>query len=247
MPSAAARPTPAHTASGIVLGTVGYMSPEQVRGLAVDHRADLFAFGAILYELLSGQPAFDRQTAPETLTAILNDDPPRLAPSDRAIPPALAHIIDRCLEKKSIGTISDSQRSRVRAGDVVGRAEEPDTADRRRLPPRRPGRRLDRLDHSRFAAADPRPAGLPALREQPVAVDPMRFQIPPAVELAGPGNFNISPDGRHLAFFGLGSDGSARLWLRSCSRWTFRSVAGSEAVRSGASPVLVAGQQVHRV
>ena len=90
---------PSPTEPGVVLGTVGYMAPEQVRGLAVDHRADLFAFGAILYELLSGRRAFRRDTAAETMAAILNEDPPDLRATERPIPPALARIVDRCLEK----------------------------------------------------------------------------------------------------------------------------------------------------
>jgi serine/threonine protein kinase len=61
------------------MGTAGYMSPEQVRGTAVDHRADIFAFGAILYEMLTGKRAFQRSTAAETMTAILNDDPPSIS------------------------------------------------------------------------------------------------------------------------------------------------------------------------
>ena len=64
------------TEPGVVMGTVGYMSPEQVRGQTSDHRADIFAFGAILYEMLAGKRAFQRPTSPETMTAILNDDPP---------------------------------------------------------------------------------------------------------------------------------------------------------------------------
>ena len=71
----AAATVSAPTQPGVVLGTVGYMAPEQVRGLPVDQRADLFAFGAILYELLSGVRAFSRDTAPETMAAILNVDP----------------------------------------------------------------------------------------------------------------------------------------------------------------------------
>jgi serine/threonine protein kinase len=66
------------TEKGMVLGTAGYMSPEQVRGARADHRSDLFAFGAILYEMLSGQPAFARSTAVETMTAALNNEPPDL-------------------------------------------------------------------------------------------------------------------------------------------------------------------------
>ena len=85
------------TTPGIVLGTVGYMSPEQVRGETADHRADIFAFGAILYEMLAGRRAFHAGTTAETMTAILNADPREL-PSDR-LPPALGRIVNRCLEK----------------------------------------------------------------------------------------------------------------------------------------------------
>ena len=84
---------------GLVLGTVGYMAPEQVRGLPADHRADIFAFGVVLYEMLSGQRAFRRDTSVETMSAILNDDPPDLPITERHIPQALARIVDRCLEK----------------------------------------------------------------------------------------------------------------------------------------------------
>ncbi len=88
-----------HTEPGTVLGTMGYMSPEQVRGLPVDHRTDLFSFGAILYELLSGQKAFKRNTASDTIAAILKEEPPELTQSRNAVPPALDHIVRHCLEK----------------------------------------------------------------------------------------------------------------------------------------------------
>src|SRR5262245_27470883 len=87
------------TAPGTVMGTVGYMSPEQVRGLAVDHRSDIFSFGAILYELLSGKKAFKRDTASDTMAAIMRDEPPELSESGRAVPVALDHIVKHCLEK----------------------------------------------------------------------------------------------------------------------------------------------------
>jgi serine/threonine protein kinase len=69
------------TEPGVVMGTVGYMSPEQVRGIAVDHRTDVFAFGCLLYEMLSGQRAFRGETAADTLSAILSKDPPPLSSS----------------------------------------------------------------------------------------------------------------------------------------------------------------------
>src|SRR5512135_3683783 len=78
-----------HTAPGTVMGTMGYMSPEQVRGLPVDHRSDIFSFGAILYELLSGRKAFKKDTASDTMAAIMRDEPPELAESGRPIPVAL--------------------------------------------------------------------------------------------------------------------------------------------------------------
>ena len=89
-----------YTEPGVIMGTVGYMSPEQVRGLPVDHRSDLFSFGAVLYEMLAGRRAFQGETAAETMTAILRDDPPAFADSGRNVPPALAAVIAHCLEKK---------------------------------------------------------------------------------------------------------------------------------------------------
>ncbi|MBV8673503.1 MAG: serine/threonine-protein kinase [Acidobacteriaceae bacterium] len=87
------------TDPGIVMGTAGYMSPEQVRGQSVDHRTDIFAFGAILYEMLTGRRAFQRSTSAETMTAILNDEPPAISHTGANIPPALQRVVHRCLEK----------------------------------------------------------------------------------------------------------------------------------------------------
>ena len=97
--SAAAIPSRV-TASGTVLGTVGYMSPEQVRGETVDARSDLFSLGAVLYEMLCGCRAFQRDSAVETLHAILNDAPPAFAATSGRIAPALARVVLRCLEKR---------------------------------------------------------------------------------------------------------------------------------------------------
>ena len=87
------------TDPGVVMGTVGYMAPEQVRGEQVDARADLFAFGAVLYEMLTGQRAFRRNTAAETMTAILRDEPPELTQQRADLSPALERIVRHCLEK----------------------------------------------------------------------------------------------------------------------------------------------------
>jgi serine/threonine protein kinase len=93
-------PTQANgTEAGLVMGTVGYMSPEQVRGITVDHRADIFAFGAILYEMLAGKRAFQRPTSAETMSAILNEDPPGISQIVQTIPLGLQRVVRRCLEK----------------------------------------------------------------------------------------------------------------------------------------------------
>jgi eukaryotic-like serine/threonine-protein kinase len=87
------------TRPGMVMGTVGYMAPEQARGLAVDHRADIFSFGCVMYEMVSGRRAFERDSAADTLSAILKEDPPPLAGIASPVPPSLDRVVQRCLEK----------------------------------------------------------------------------------------------------------------------------------------------------
>jgi eukaryotic-like serine/threonine-protein kinase len=87
------------TEPGVVMGTLGYMSPEQVRGKPADHRSDIFAFGAILYEMLSGDRAFRGDSAADTMSAILKEDPPELSVTNQNVSPALERIVRHCLEK----------------------------------------------------------------------------------------------------------------------------------------------------
>jgi serine/threonine protein kinase len=91
--------THSQTAAGVVMGTASYMAPEQVRGDTADARTDIFAFGAVLFEMLSGTRAFRRDTTAETMTAVLKEDPPELSEPVRAISPALDRSGRRCLEK----------------------------------------------------------------------------------------------------------------------------------------------------
>ncbi len=125
------------TEPGTVLGTVGYMSPEQVRGQEADARSDIFSFGAVLYEMLTGKRAFRGETAAETMTAILRADPPEPASGHEGIPLGLERIVDHCLEKDpsrrfrtahdlafALETTSGAS-SRSAAGVAVAAAEEP--------------------------------------------------------------------------------------------------------------------------
>ena len=130
------------------MGTVGYMSPEQVRGKPADSRSDIFAFGAILYEMLSGKRAFHGDSAVETMSAILKEDPPDLAETNRNVSPALERIVRHCLEKnpaerfqsardvafnlEALTDISTSTRGGVRA--IPGREVYPPLAPSRWSP-----------------------------------------------------------------------------------------------------------------
>src|SRR6185503_18311159 len=91
--------TPLRTLAETVMGTAGYMAPEQVRGLPADERADIFALGAILFEMLTGSRAFDRPSQVETLNAILHDDLPPFEGTAALLPPTVERIVRRCVEK----------------------------------------------------------------------------------------------------------------------------------------------------
>ncbi len=105
VPTAAVAPVEIHhTKQGMVIGTAGYMSPEQVRGEAVDARSDIFSFGAVLFEMLTGKKAFTRTTAADSMAAILKEDPQDL----ESIPPGLQRVLSHCLEKDSAHRFQDS-------------------------------------------------------------------------------------------------------------------------------------------
>ena len=89
----------ARTEFSVVMGTVGYMSPEQVRGQPADHRTDIFSLGAILYEMLAGTRTFHKTTSADIMSAILNEDPPAISEIAPDLPPALQRVVHRCLEK----------------------------------------------------------------------------------------------------------------------------------------------------
>ena len=153
--------TAAATRPGIILGTTGYMSPEQVRGASVDHRSDIFSFGVILYEMLSGERAFQRDSDIETLMAILKEEPPLLERPTLFVTPELAGIVGHCLEKEPAGRfqsardlafalrvadreghiVSSGSRSGVAANRVD--AAEPESRERPSQPSELPARSSD--------------------------------------------------------------------------------------------------------
>ncbi len=104
------------TKAGILLGTVGYMSPEQARGERADDRSDIFSFGCVLYEMLAGRPPFQKDSAVETLSAILKDEPPPLAAASGDISPALRIVMTRCLEKRREKRFASAQELAAAVG-----------------------------------------------------------------------------------------------------------------------------------
>ncbi len=130
------------TEPGVVLGTVGYMSPEQVRGKPADARSDIFALGTILYEMLSGRRAFEKDSSADTMAAILKEDPPELAGEGKKIPPAVDRVVRHCLEKnpaerfqsaRDLAFNLESLSSTSTAGTAAVLAGSSPTGRRRRL------------------------------------------------------------------------------------------------------------------
>ncbi len=208
-----------HTDPGTVMGTVGYMSPEQVKGLPVDHRSDLFAFGAILHEMLSGKGAFKRDTPPETLTAILREEPADLSGPSRAVDPALERLVLHCLEKSpeerfqsardlayALSTLSSSSGALSGAMGAVGA--------------RVAGRRVRLAIPAAVAAGAILGAIGARFVLRPKASAPPEFQV---LTYAGSdGQPSVSPDGRTIAFVSS-RDGRPRVWVKQV-------VGGAEAV-----------------
>jgi Tol biopolymer transport system component len=231
--------TPPLTMPGLVLGTIGYMAPEQVRGLAADARTDIFAFGALLYELLTGRRAFAGDTTIDVMTAILKEDPPDLPTAERHIPPAVQRIVDRCLEKSPAArfqTASDLAFALESLSTQSATAPAVVVADERKES-RLWGRRAAML----WAAA----ACLLLVATIALAVGYVSRAavIPPVVQFTigepadaafsgGPAfapGAAISPDGRHLVFMAMRHGGSINLlWLRSLDAPEARPLTGTE-------------------
>ena len=219
------------TMPGMVLGTVGYMSPEQIRGLPTDHRSDIFAFGAILYEMLSGRRAFRGDTTADTMMAILKE-PHAPLPAERNLPAALERIVDRCLEKAAAARFQS-------AGDLAfaleGLSSHSDAAAI--VDAARPGlawKRLPWVLAALFAAASVALAAAYYSRTAPADAAPTyRSSILPPEHVtfstAVPaGGLALSPDGRHLVFTAAGQDGRQMLWVRSLDGLSAQPLAGTE-------------------
>jgi len=187
-----ARTAALETLPGVVMGTVGYVSPEQVRAQPTDARSDIFSFGAILFEMLTGRRAFKRDTSAETMTAILKEEPPEISTSGKNVPPSLQRIVDHCLEKSPDLRF---QSAKDLAFALSALSESGTTS--RLLPVEAPGGRRWAL-WATIAAVAAATASFAAylIVKRPAAAQRMHFAIPVEGDAV---NVALSGDGRMLA------------------------------------------------
>ncbi len=228
------------TKEGTTMGTIGYMSPEQVQGLDVDHRSDIFSYGVMMYELLSGQPPFRSEHETALIYEILNYDPPALSDSRRDIDPELSRIVMGCLEKdrderiQSIKEVARELRQFKRTSERrITTAKVPTTASVGSVPvaptPQAgPSKGVTRILKSRALAwtcagilvlavtllvrdrLTQSPPPLPSVQ----ALIPIPANLIPPQSLGG-GHFALSPDGSTLAYVAGDSAGADSIWLHS--------------------------------
>jgi Tol biopolymer transport system component len=239
--------TPPDTMPGMMLGTIGYMSPEQVRGAAADHRSDIFAFGTVLYEMLSGRRAFHRDTTADTLSAVLKEDLPDLPVTEKKIPPALTRIVDRCVEKSPAARFQS-------AGDLAFALEalssQSTTTEAVADTATPPAKRRDRFAYTLAAAfaiiaIAATAAGAFLYTKRPVAEARMiQFSIgmpdgwtlsvasATGTTTAVVAPLTFSPDGRRLAFVARNRENVDRLWIRPMNTLSAQELPGTDAASS---------------
>ncbi len=223
------------TNPGVILGTVGYMSPEQVRGHETDHRSDIFSFGIILHEMLSGRRTFTGASLVELMNAILKEEPPELSETNAKISPQLEKIVRRCLEKKPerrFQTASDLGFALEALTTPSGTRMEtaaalPAVTERAGKPQLFGNARLAWL----VAAALLLGLAWVYFTRQPLTHEArmMKFAITPP-ENASFDNIALSPDGRWLAFTAA-TGGKVQLWVRALDATEAKALPGTEGAR----------------
>ena len=223
------------TDPGTVLGTMAYMSPEQVRGQVVDHRSDIFSLGVVLYEMLAGARPFGGATSPDTQAAILNAEPADLPTGERAIPLALDRVVRRCLEKRPeqrFQSASDLAFA-LEALSALSSSASASVIDKIAAAPQK--RTWDRAGWIVAAVVAIAAIGFAVAgrRAAPADADPVSIRftqgvvIPGAVLSSSPYP-SVSPDGRHLAYAAPRVQGEGPvLWIRSFDTLDARVVAGT--------------------
>jgi Tol biopolymer transport system component len=224
--------TMAATRAGVILGTAGYMSPEQAAGKPVDKRADIWSFGVILWEMLAGQRLFDGETVSHTLADVLRAEIDfNTLPSDT--PPVIRDLLRRCLDRDVRNRLRDIGEARVTIQKYLPNPAANVTV----AAPAGAAGRSSWLTSVAWSVAVVAAASAGALafvhfRERPPAAESVRFQILPPEQTAFTTTAVLAPDGKRLVFDAPGPDGRAVLWVRSLDSLDARPLPGTE----GASP-----------
>jgi serine/threonine protein kinase/Tol biopolymer transport system component len=223
------------TDPGTVMGTVGYMSPEQVRGQSVDHRSDIFSFGTILYEMLSARRAFHGESPADTMSAILKEDPPDLSETNQNISPALERLVNHCLEKNpearfhSARDLAFALEAISGSAPVSGQTMTALTAlpTQTKIIKYLPWIVAAVLLITLLAML---PFILSYFRGTPARLNVVRAMIPPPdnAHLVYFNHMAVSPDGQRLAIVAIGANGMTTLWLRPLGTASAQPLAGTE-------------------
>lgn len=211
------------TKAGDILGTTGYMSPEQARGQSIDRRCDLWAFGCVLYEMLAGRPAFSGDTPSDTMAAILNHDPDWTSlPHDT--PPRVQLLLQRCLRKDPAHRLRDAADAQIEIEETLQVPGGP--AREGPAPSARPLRQAAAIGLLLLASAS---VAVRHWRQSGPAAEPMTFGIAPEENSQfGPIQFAVSPDGRDVVFVARTEQGPPTLWVRPLAMSNARALPGTE-------------------
>ena len=215
------------TIQGMILGTAAYMSPEQARGGTIDRRADIWAFGAVLYEMLTGRRAFEGDTVSDTLASVLRA-PHEWELLPATTPPAVVRLLKRCLERDPKKRLRDIGEARIALDDanLEGDSNRIPDADRREtvaVPPARLPWVLFAI--AAFAAVA---LGTMMATRKPPEAPVVRFSVAPDDKLSRLDWPRVSPNGRLLAFQGFDSAGKQAIWIRPIDSLTPYLLAGTE-------------------
>ncbi|MGA9883919.1 MAG: protein kinase, partial [Candidatus Acidiferrales bacterium] len=219
------------TMQGVLLGTAAYMSPEQAKAKPVDRRADIWAFGCVLYEMLTGKTAFQGETVTDTLAAVFTRDPDwTQLPANT--PARVRVLLQRCLQKDPKQRLQAIGDARISLDEVLSEAPEPSSTTAATPAPAPLWRRLFPWSVALILAIAAAYFAVLHFGEKPAASAAlMRFEIPmpQKVSLIDTGGFKISPDGRQLAFSANNSDGTSSLWIRDLGSSKARPLHGTES------------------